>query len=93
MELTVAYYQRTLQSGIRSEIWAMSSQPDNLIQSSGHNFSMDYSSQDIQLKIIGLGFVFYTFIFLLSHILSNLLFHTYRSLSAKEKVAVNMVDF
>lgn len=71
----------------------MSSQPDNLILSSGHNFSMDYSSQDIQLKIIGLGFIFYAFIFLLSHILSNLLFYTYRSLSAKEKVPFNMVDF
>uniref|UniRef100_A0A8C1NET8 CLN8 transmembrane ER and ERGIC protein n=1 Tax=Cyprinus carpio TaxID=7962 RepID=A0A8C1NET8_CYPCA len=64
----------------------MSSQPDNLILSSGHNFSMDYSSQDIQLKIISLGFIFYAFIFLLSHILSNLVFYTYRSLSAKEKV-------
>ncbi|XP_067223529.1 protein CLN8 [Chanodichthys erythropterus] len=64
----------------------MSSQADNLILSSGHNFSMDYYSRDIQLKIISLSFIFYTFIFLLSHILSNLLFRTYRSLSAKEKV-------
>ncbi|XP_059376337.1 protein CLN8 [Carassius carassius] len=62
----------------------MSSQPDNSALSSGHN--MEYSSQDIQLKIIGLGFFFYAFIFLLSHILSSLLFHTYRSLSAKEMV-------
>ncbi len=71
----------------------MSSLPDKVILSSGHNFSMDYSSQDIQLKTISLGFVFYTIIFLLAHVLSNLLFHTYRSLSAKEKVPINMVDF
>ncbi|KAK2878773.1 hypothetical protein Q8A67_019564 [Cirrhinus molitorella] len=64
----------------------MSSQPDNLILSPGHNLSMDYSSQNGRLKIIGLGFVFYTFIFFLFHILSNLLFCTYRSLSGKEKV-------
>ncbi|XP_059374919.1 protein CLN8-like [Carassius carassius] len=47
---------------------------------------MDYSSQDFHLKIISLGFIFYTFIFLLSHILSSLLFHIYCSLPAKEKV-------
>ncbi|XP_018976705.1 protein CLN8-like [Cyprinus carpio] len=64
----------------------MSSQPNKLKLSSGHNLSMDYSSQDFHLKIISLGFIFYTFIFLLSHILSSLLFNTYRSLSAKEKV-------
>ncbi|XP_043119618.1 protein CLN8 isoform X2 [Puntigrus tetrazona] len=57
-----------------------------LFPTRGHNFSMDYSSRDIQLKTIGLGFVFYTFVFLFSHMLSSLLLHTYRSLSAKEKV-------
>ncbi|KAK7142349.1 hypothetical protein R3I94_011884 [Phoxinus phoxinus] len=64
----------------------MSSLPDNLILSSGYNLSMDYSSMDIRLKIICLSFIFYTFIFILSHVLSKLLFRTYRSLSAKEKV-------
>lgn len=64
----------------------MSSQPDNLILSSGQDLSMDYSSWDIQLKITGLGFILYTFIFFLSHVMSMLLFQTYRSLSAKEKV-------
>ncbi|XDV43222.1 hypothetical protein PO909_011740 [Leuciscus waleckii] len=47
---------------------------------------MDYSSWDIRLKVICLSFIFYTFIFILCHILSKLLFCTYRSLSAKEKV-------
>lgn len=69
----------------------MFSQPDNLKLSSGHNLSMDYSSQDIQLKIISLSFIVYTFIFFLSHILSNLLFRTYRSLSVKEKVLINLL--
>ncbi|KAI2654348.1 Protein CLN8 [Labeo rohita] len=64
----------------------MSSQPDNLILPSGHNFSMDYFSLDVQLKIICLGFVFYAFVFFLSHIGSKLLFCTFRSLSDKEKV-------
>ncbi|XDV46911.1 hypothetical protein PO909_016715 [Leuciscus waleckii] len=52
---------------------------------------MDDYSHDIQLKIIGLSFIFDTFIFLLSHILSNLLFCTFRSLSAKEKVFWDVV--
>jgi len=59
--------------------------------SSAHNLSMDYSSIDIRLKIICLSFIFYAFIFTLSHILSKLLCRTYRSLSAKEKVFINML--
>ncbi|XP_052000859.1 protein CLN8-like [Xyrauchen texanus] len=65
----------------------MSSSPDNLIPPAmGHNLSMDYSFQNIRLKIISLGFIFYTLIFLFFHVISKLLFLTYRSLSAKEKV-------
>ncbi|MCJ8736501.1 hypothetical protein PDJAM_G00013210 [Pangasius djambal] len=49
-------------------------------------FDLDYSSTSVQLQLIGLGFGFYTLIFLLSHFLSVLLSQTYRCLSAKEKV-------
>ncbi|GAA6071232.1 protein CLN8 [Tachysurus ichikawai] len=49
-------------------------------------FELDYSSTSVQLQLVGLGFGFYALVFLLSHFLSVLLSHTYRSLSSKEKV-------
>ncbi|KAI5622883.1 protein CLN8 [Silurus asotus] len=49
-------------------------------------FELDYSSTSVQLQLIGLGFGFYTVVFLLSHFLSVLMSQTYRSLSTKEKV-------
>lgn len=49
-------------------------------------FDLDYSSTSVHLQLICLGFGFYAFTFLVSHVLSALLSHTYRSLSAKEKV-------
>nr|XP_055029224.1 protein CLN8 [Misgurnus anguillicaudatus] len=51
----------------------------------GHYFSMDYSSRDVHVRIITLGFIFYTVVFLLSHFISKLLFVTYRLLPGKEK--------
>ncbi|XP_076833693.1 protein CLN8 [Brachyhypopomus gauderio] len=46
----------------------------------------DFSSWDLRLRVVGLGFLFYTFIFLISHFLSHVVSVTYRSLPAKEKV-------
>ncbi|XP_030643092.1 protein CLN8 [Chanos chanos] len=47
---------------------------------------MDYSSWSLRFQIIGLGFSVYTFVFLLSHLMSAACFLTYRNLTAKEKV-------
>lgn len=49
-------------------------------------FDLDYSSTSVQLQLFGLGFSFYSLVFLLTYFLSALLSQTYRSLSAKEKV-------
>lgn len=45
-----------------------------------------YFSWDYRLQLIGVGFGFYTSVFLLSHLLSVALSRTYKSLPAKEKV-------
>lgn len=52
--------------------------------------SVDYFSWGFRLQVIGLGFAFYAAVFLLSHLLSMALSHTYRSLLAKEKVFWNL---
>uniref|UniRef100_A0A1A7YM21 Ceroid-lipofuscinosis, neuronal 8 n=1 Tax=Iconisemion striatum TaxID=60296 RepID=A0A1A7YM21_9TELE len=52
--------------------------------------SAEYFSWDYRLQLIGLGFGFYTAVFLLSHLLSVILFRTYNSLQAKEKVFWNL---
>lgn len=52
--------------------------------------AMDSSSWAACLQLIGLGFAFYTGVFLLCHVFSALSFHTYRSLQAKEKVFWNL---
>lgn len=48
--------------------------------------SADYFSWGFRFQIIGLGFAFYSAVFLLSHFLSLALSRTYRSLLVKEKV-------
>uniref|UniRef100_A0A8C6Q047 CLN8 transmembrane ER and ERGIC protein n=4 Tax=Nothobranchius TaxID=28779 RepID=A0A8C6Q047_NOTFU len=48
--------------------------------------SAEYFSWDYRLQLIGLGFGFYTAVFLLSHLLSVISSCTYNSLQAKEKV-------
>ena len=55
-----------------------------------NNISMDYFSLGFRVQVIGLGFAFYTAVFLLSHVLSLALSQTYRSLLAKEKVFWNL---
>ncbi|KAJ8291209.1 hypothetical protein GJAV_G00022630 [Gymnothorax javanicus] len=40
----------------------------------------------VRLQLIGLGFAFYSGVFLLCHLLSARCFHTYRGLQAREKV-------
>lgn len=52
--------------------------------------SIHYFSWGPRLQLIGLGFAFYTAIFLLSHLVSVALSQTYRSLLAKEKVFWNL---
>ncbi|XP_034015710.1 protein CLN8 [Thalassophryne amazonica] len=52
--------------------------------------STDYSSCNLRFQVIGLGFVFYAAVFLLSHILSAVLSHTYNSLRTREKVFWNL---
>ncbi|XP_007257634.2 protein CLN8 [Astyanax mexicanus] len=66
----------------------MASQPtiENTMELPSSIFNLDYSSRELQLKVIGLGFLFYSLFFLFSHILSTTLSLTYRSLPAKEKV-------
>lgn len=55
-----------------------------------HQPSAEYFSWDYRLQLIGLGFGFYTIVFLLSHFLSVALSRTYNSLLAKEKVFWNL---
>ncbi|XP_062325814.1 protein CLN8 [Osmerus eperlanus] len=55
-----------------------------------NNLSMDYFSLGFRVQVIGLGFAFYTAVFLLSHVLSLALSQTYHSLLAKEKVFWNL---
>ncbi|XP_040917395.1 protein CLN8 [Toxotes jaculatrix] len=52
--------------------------------------SAEYFQWDYRLKLIGLGFGFYSAIFFLSHLLSVVLCRTYNSLPAKEKVFWNL---
>ncbi|CAB1335039.1 unnamed protein product [Coregonus sp. 'balchen'] len=52
--------------------------------------SLDYFSWGLRLQIIGLGFAFYTAIFLLSQLVSTALSQTYHSLLVKEKVFWNL---
>ncbi|KAM8833649.1 protein CLN8 [Synchiropus picturatus] len=52
--------------------------------------SPEYFQWDLRIRLIGLGFVFYAAIFLLSHILSLTLSRTYKSLLAKEQVFWNL---
>lgn len=52
--------------------------------------SINYFSWDIRFQVIGLGFAFYTGVFLSSHLLSAILSKTYCSLLAKEKVFWNL---
>ncbi|XP_041810000.1 protein CLN8 [Chelmon rostratus] len=52
--------------------------------------SAEYFSWDYRLQLIVLGFAFYAAVFLLSHLLSVSLSHTYTSLLAKEKVFWNL---
>ncbi|XP_010877462.2 protein CLN8 [Esox lucius] len=53
-------------------------------------FRSDYNSWDLRLQVIGLGFAFYTAIFLLSHLVSRAFSQTYCSLLTKEKVFWNL---
>ncbi|XP_061599117.1 protein CLN8 [Cololabis saira] len=52
--------------------------------------SAAYFSWDFRFQLIGLGFGFYSSVFLLSHLLSLTLSRTYNSLPAKEKVFWNL---
>ncbi|XP_029349896.1 protein CLN8 [Echeneis naucrates] len=52
--------------------------------------SAEYFQWDYRLQVMGLGFGFYLSIFLLSHLLSVALSHTYKCLLAKEKVFWNL---
>ncbi|XP_034531076.1 protein CLN8 [Notolabrus celidotus] len=52
--------------------------------------SAKYFSWDYRFQLIGLGFAFYTGIFILSHLLSVALSRTYKSLLAKEQVFWNL---
>ncbi len=52
--------------------------------------SAEYFAWDYRFQLIGLGFAFYTAVFLLSHFLSVALSRTYKSLLAKEKVFWNL---
>ncbi|XP_006626469.1 protein CLN8 [Lepisosteus oculatus] len=49
-------------------------------------FDMDYSSWDVRYRIIALGFVFYSAVFLVAHVISLCCSQTYCSLTAKEKL-------
>ncbi|KAJ7988904.1 hypothetical protein DPEC_G00314020 [Dallia pectoralis] len=60
----------------------MSSEKANPLPS----FSSEYSAWDLRLQVIGLGFAFYTAVFLVTHLVSRTFSQTYRSLPAKEKV-------
>ncbi|KAK1793220.1 hypothetical protein P4O66_011405 [Electrophorus voltai] len=47
---------------------------------------LDFSSAGLRMQVVGLGFLFYSFVFLAAHGLSAALCATYRGLPAKEKV-------
>ncbi|RXN01340.1 hypothetical protein EOD39_7069 [Acipenser ruthenus] len=49
-------------------------------------FDMDYFSWNVRYKVIAAGFLFYSAVFLLCHVVSACFGQTYRSLSAKRKV-------
>lgn len=70
----------------------MASRPT--ITSPGKNpssmFDLDYSSSELRLQVIGVGFLFYAVFFLICHILSAMLCRTYRTLPAREKVGVGV---
>ncbi|XP_059838000.1 protein CLN8 [Hypanus sabinus] len=53
-------------------------------------FDMNYSSWEVRCTLIVAGFMFYSVVFLLSHMLGLALSLTYRSLAAKEKVFWNL---
>ncbi|XP_049595879.1 protein CLN8 [Syngnathus scovelli] len=50
----------------------------------------EYFPWDLRFQLIALGFAFYASIFLLAHLLSSSLTHTYNCLQAKEKVFWNL---
>jgi len=45
-----------------------------------------YSSRDVRVQLVALGFAFYAAVFIVCHLLSLVVSRTYRSLPAKEKV-------
>ncbi|XP_048831273.1 protein CLN8 [Brienomyrus brachyistius] len=53
-------------------------------------FTMEYSSWAVRYALIGVGFTFYSVVFLLSHIVSATCFQTYSLLFPKEKVFWNL---
>ncbi|XP_073531479.1 protein CLN8-like [Phyllobates terribilis] len=64
----------------------MAAHGDLLAALSSLDFDLDYSSWNTRLTLIAAGFLFYVGIFAFSHLASIMLFATYRSLPAKEKV-------
>ncbi|XP_037097356.1 protein CLN8 [Syngnathus acus] len=50
----------------------------------------EYFPWDLRFQLIALGFAFYASIFLLAHLLSSSLTHTYNCLQAKEKIFWNL---
>ncbi|KAM9354704.1 protein CLN8 [Pholidichthys leucotaenia] len=69
--------------------------PSDIMASDHHtsphlHLSPEYFQWGYRLQLIGLGFSFYTAVFLLSHLLSAALCRTYNSLLAKEKVFWNL---
>ncbi|XP_061751435.1 protein CLN8 isoform X1 [Nerophis ophidion] len=62
-------------------------QPSHLLPSQA---AAQYFPWDRRYQLIGMGFAFYTAIFLVSHFLSAALSRTYSSLNAKEKVFWNL---
>ncbi|XP_073531474.1 protein CLN8-like [Phyllobates terribilis] len=69
----------------------MAAHRDLLAALSSLDFDLDYSSWNTRLTLIAAGFLFYVGIFAFIHIASIVLFATYRSLSAREKVRWNTV--
>ncbi|CAL8294267.1 unnamed protein product [Arctogadus glacialis] len=63
--------------------------PLSLDDRSGQS-NMDYYTLDVRLHLVGLGFAFYTAVFIICHLLSVVLSRTYRSLLTKEKVFWNL---
>ncbi|XP_073531476.1 protein CLN8-like [Phyllobates terribilis] len=69
----------------------MAAHRDLLAALSSLDFDLDYSSWNTRLTLIAAGFLFYVGIFAFSHLASIVLFATYRSLSAKDKILWNTV--